>query len=157
MIAVLQRCASSKVEIEGNLHSHTGYGLLILLGVTQNDTEEKARWLAEKTVNLRIFSDEEGKMNRSLLDISGSVMCISNFTLCADCRKGRRPSFAEAMAPQRADELYNLYCDSLKKAGAASVKKGSFGADMLVTLQNDGPVTIILDTDKIMPNNTGNN
>ena len=121
-----------------------------MLGVKQGDTEKEADFLASKVANLRVFSDENDKMNLSLLDIGGEALVISNFTLYADCSHGRRPSFINAEKPDKANELYEYFCSKLKEQGVVSVEKGEFGADMKVSLLNDGPVTIILDTEEIM-------
>ena len=147
MKAVIQRVKNAEVCVEGKEISHVENGLLVLLGVHNTDNEDTAKLLAKKTANLRIFTDENDKMNRSVLDINGEILVISNFTLCADTKKGNRPSFIEAMEPERADELYNLYCEELINLGVKKVGRGVFGADMKVSLLNDGPVTIILDTD----------
>jgi D-tyrosyl-tRNA(Tyr) deacylase len=136
--------------VDGQTIGAAKAGLMILFGVKEGDTDAEARFLAEKTVNLRIFSDEEGKMNRSLLDIGGDALVVSQFTLYADCRKGRRPSFIGAMRPPEAERLYLEYARLLHEMGVSRVETGSFGADMQVTLLNDGPVTILLDTDEIM-------
>ena len=111
------------------------------------DTDEDAALLAKKTAALRIFCDENGKLNKSVTDIGGGILCISQFTLCADVKKGNRPSFTGAMEPKMAEELYGLYCEKLKEYGVKNVEKGVFGADMQVSLINDGPVTVSLDTD----------
>ena len=123
----------------------------LLLGVGPQDTEKQADFLAEKCANLRIFVDENDKMNLSLLDIGGEMLVVSQFTLYADCRKGRRPSFVNAAAPAEADRLYEYFQQSVKNAGVAKVEHGKFGASMQVELLNNGPVTIMLDTDEIMP------
>jgi D-tyrosyl-tRNA(Tyr) deacylase len=123
---------------------------MILLGVAAGDSRREADKLAEKTAGLRIFEDENDKMNRSVLDIDGEAVVVSNFTLCADCKKGKRPSFIEAAPPETANELYEYYVEQLKKHGIRKVETVIFRADMQVELQNDGPVTIILDSDKIM-------
>lgn len=150
MKAVLQRVSSAKVESEGKTLGEIGEGLLILLGVTHGDGVDEADFLAEKTVNLRIFEDENGKLNRSLLDMGGGILIVSNFTLYADARHGRRPSFTNAASPDMANSLYERYIAAVKDTGAALVQKGSFGADMQVSLVNNGPVTIVLDTAEIM-------
>ncbi len=147
MKAVIQRVANASVCVDGKNISGINDGLLVLLGVHNTDSEEQAKLLAAKTANLRIFCDENDKMNRSVLDIGGGVLVISNFTLCADTKKGNRPSFIEAMEPKKADELYQLFCAELQNIGIKTVGRGVFGADMKVTLLNDGPVTIVLDTD----------
>lgn len=147
MKAVIQRVSNAEVHVDGELISSIQNGFLVLLGVHNTDTEEQAKLLASKTANLRIFCDEFDKMNRSVLDIGGEILVISNFTLCADTKKGNRPSFIEAMQPDTADCLYRLFCEELKILGVKKVGKGVFGADMKVGLLNDGPVTVILDTD----------
>jgi len=156
MRAVIQRVRSASVSVEretaGPPKSRTlsgrrriGRGLVVLLGVGVNDTEREAAWLADKTANLRIFEDAEGKMNLSVLDIGGQALVVSQFTLYGDARKGRRPSFTDAAPPEKADELYRLYVDLLKEHGV-EVQTGEFRAKMLVSIENDGPVTLILDT-----------
>lgn len=147
MKAVIQRIKYAYVCVDGKEISRVENGLLVLLGVHNTDNEETAKLLAKKCANLRIFTDENDKMNKSVLDINGEILVISNFTLCADTKKGNRPSFIEAMEPKTADELYNLYCEELNLNGVKKVGRGVFGADMKVSLLNDGPVTIILDTD----------
>jgi len=124
--------------------SRIGPGFLVLLGVTHGDTENEAALLAEKIGNLRVFEDEKGKMNRSLRDIQGEVLVVSQFTLYADCRKGRRPSFTDAAPPEQGERLYEYFCLCLEEMGL-SPRKGIFGAKMLIRLENDGPVTIILE------------
>ena len=150
MKAILQRVSQASVTIGGQTVGQIQKGLVILLGIAQQDTWEQAKFLAEKTAHLRIFSDEQDKMNRSVLDIAGAVLVISNFTLCADCKKGRRPSFTKAMDPAQAEQLYEYYMQCLKDAGVLKIEAGRFGADMMVNISNDGPVTFILDTDEIM-------
>ncbi|HHW46050.1 MAG TPA: D-tyrosyl-tRNA(Tyr) deacylase [Clostridiales bacterium] len=147
MKAVIQRVLKASVEVDGKIISSIDHGFMILLGIYFDDTEREAELLAKKTAALRIFSDSDDKMNLSLLDVGGDVLVVSNFTLCADTRKGNRPSFSNAMEPKRACELYNLYAEKLKIAGVKRVETGIFGADMKVALCNDGPVTVILDTD----------
>lgn len=147
MKAVLQRVLRAQVTADGAPAGEIGAGLLVLLGVAEGDGSTEVRRLAEKTVRLRIFEDSAGKMNRSLLDIGGGIMIVPNFTLCADTRKGLRPSFEGAMVPSMAEPLFREYVEVVRELGAARVETGVFGAEMLVTLQNDGPVTIILDTD----------
>lgn len=151
MKALLQRVARAKVTVEGETISQIGPGLLVLLGVGPKDTEQEADFLAEKCVNLRIFHDQEGKMNRSLLDEKGDILVVSQFTLYADCKKGRRPSFVEAAPPAQADQLYQYFTAQVRAKEVGQVGCGVFGADMKVELLNDGPVTIMLDTDEIMP------
>ncbi len=146
MKAIIQRVAYAKVRVDGELKGKTEKGFMLLLGVEETDTKEDADILARKTANLRIFCDDDDKMNLSLLDIGGGALVISNFTLCADTKKGNRPSFIGAMEPIAADEMYNYFCERLAAEGVKSVEKGVFGAHMEVELLNDGPVTIILDT-----------
>ncbi len=147
MRAVIQRVKNANVEINGAIVGKCGTGYMILFCAVEGDTEQDIDLLARKTANLRVFEDEEGKMNKSILDINGEVLCISQFTLAADTKKGNRPSFINAMEPITADKYYQMYCEALKSNGIKSVETGEFGADMQVTLTNDGPVTIILDTD----------
>lgn len=150
MKAVLQRVSSAKVETGGKIAGEIGQGLLILLGVTGKDGVDEADFLAEKSANLRIFEDENGKLNRSLLDVGGGMLVVSNFTLCADARHGRRPSFTNAAGPEAANSLYERFVAAAKDTGIATVQTGVFRADMQISLVNDGPVTILLDTDEIM-------
>jgi len=145
MIAVIQRVARCAVRIDDREFSSIGRGLLVLLGVGPADTEADAEALADKIVNLRIFEDAEGKMNASLLDTGGQLMAVSQFTLCADCRRGRRPSFTSAAPPELGERLYERFAEEAKARGVA-VETGKFGAKMLVEIANDGPVTITLDT-----------
>lgn len=146
MKAVVQRVASAAVKVEGKTVGEIEKGLLVLLGVTKEDTEEDAQILAKKMASLRIFTDENGKMNLSVKDIGGSALVISNFTLCADVRKGTRPSFDPAMPPAEADRLYEYFCKLLSEQEAVAVETGVFGAEMKVSLLNDGPVTLTLDS-----------
>lgn len=153
MIAVVQRVKHSKVEIDGNLHSATGEGFLVLLGVYTEDTQKQADVLSSKISKLRIFEDDEGKMNLSPLQLlekgrECEIMVVSQFTLCAECKGQNRPSFIKAARPEIAIPLYEYFTNKLIEAGF-TVKTGEFGADMKVSLLNDGPVTIILDTDKL--------
>ena len=147
MKAIIQRVIEASVEVDGRTVGSVGKGFLILLGVAVGDGEAEAELLARKTADLRVFCDDNGKMNLSLLDISGSALAISNFTLCANNKKGNRPSFDTAMEPKTADRLYEYYCECLKNCGVQKLEKGIFGAKMKVSLINEGPVTIILDTD----------
>ena len=149
MKAILQRVKSASCVVEGSTTGKINDGLMILLGVGQEDSKADAELLASKTAFLRIFEDENGKMNRSVLDIGGSALVISNFTLYADCKKGRRPSFFEAASPDKANELYEYFCSELEKNGVSCVQKGIFGADMQLDPVCNGPVTIILDTDEL--------
>lgn len=147
MKAVIQRVLKSSVSVDGTVVGSSGKGYMILVGVAKGDTETHADLLARKTANLRVFEDDMGKMNLSVLDIKGDILAISQFTLCADCKKGNRPSFTPSEEPVRANELYELYCQKLSEYGVQRVEKGVFGADMKVELVNDGPVTICFDTD----------
>lgn len=147
MKAVIQRVLESSVSVDGNVVGSSGKGYMILVGVCKGDTEKQADLLARKTASLRVFEDENGKMNLSVLDVDGEILAISQFTLCADVKKGNRPSFTPSEEPVRANELYELYCEKLKEYGIKRVDKGVFGADMKVSLVNDGPVTICFDTD----------
>ncbi len=149
MKAVLQRVTHAQVVVEGDLISKIGQGFLVLLGVDNTDTKEDADILSRKISGMRVFEDENGKMNLSLTDIDGELLVISQFTLLADCRKGRRPSFVNAGAPDMANELYEYFCERIKIGGIPTVKKGIFGADMKVSLLNDGPVTILLDSKEL--------
>lgn len=147
MKAVIQRVKHAQVSVDGETVGKVGEGYMILVGVQEDDTNADAEILARKTANLRVFTDEDDKMNRSVLDIDGEVLAISQFTLCADVKKGNRPSFMHAAEPREADRLYNLYCDELLKNGVKKVEKGVFGAHMEVELLNNGPVTILYDTE----------
>ena len=146
MKAVIQRVSRASVTVDGEIVSSIDNGLLILLGVADGDTERDAEVLADKIANLRIFSDSDDKMNLSLLTVGGSALVVSQFTLCANCVKGRRPDFFAAAKPDTANELYEYFCDRIKSAGVTEVGKGVFGANMKVELLNDGPVTIIIDS-----------
>lgn len=147
MRAVVQRVVEAWVEVEGQEVARIGQGLLVLLGVGQGDSDEDAKYLANKIANLRVFEDEEGKLNKSVLEVGGSVLVVSNFTLYGDCRKGRRPSFTDAANPEVANELYQRFCEFLKAEGVP-VETGIFQAHMHVGLINDGPVTLLLDSKK---------
>ncbi len=144
MRLVVQRVSEASVRINGELISSINRGLLVLCGVGKNDGKEALTWLANKLVNLRIFEDDNGKMNKSLLDISGEIIIVSQFTLYADCSRGRRPDFLDSAKPEIAEKLYDRFCEEVSFFGV-NVKKGIFGADMKVSLLNDGPVTIILE------------
>lgn len=147
MRALIQRVSSASVRVDGELIGSAGKGFLVLLGVMDGDTAKEAELLAAKTAKLRVFTDAEDKMNLSVLDIGGDILCVSQFTLCADLKKGNRPSFTQSAPPAEAERLYEYYMDCLKKEGVGKVSHGKFGADMKVELLNDGPVTILLDTD----------
>ncbi|AJF05626.1 D-aminoacyl-tRNA deacylase [Geoalkalibacter subterraneus] len=145
MRAVLQRVSEAAVVVDEQTVGAIGRGLLVLLGVGREDEESDVRYLAQKTAGLRIFEDEQGRMNRSVNDIGGAVLVVSQFTLYGDCRKGRRPGFSDAAPPQRADSLYRDYVAQLQALGL-TVATGIFQADMKVSLVNDGPVTFLLDS-----------
>ena len=145
MKAVVQRVKSSKVTINGKIVGNIDKGFNVLFGAEGNDTKKDADYLARKISNLRIFEDENGKMNLSIKDISGQMLIISQFTLIADTKKGNRPSFVNAMEPKEANELYEYFMKKIEEEGI-SVKRGIFGEDMLVDIVNDGPVTILFDT-----------
>ena len=147
MRIVLQRVKSAHVDVAGETVGSIGIGIAILLGVTQSDNQEDAKYLADKVVQLRIFSDEAGRMNRSLLDAGGSLLVVSQFTLYGDCRKGRRPSFDHAAPPEQARALYEYFIQHLRSSNIA-VQTGVFQAEMEVHLINDGPVTFILDSNR---------
>lgn len=149
MKAVIQRVLNANVKVNGNIKGEIEKGLLILVGVEADDSKTEADLLANKIANLRIFCDENDKMNLSLLDIQGSALIISNFTLCGDCRKGRRPYFGDAARPELAEPMYEYFCQKLYENDVKKVEKGIFGADMKVELLNDGPVTIIIDSKEL--------
>ena len=149
MRAVVQRVRRGQVEVEGLAVGEIGPGFVILLGVGHSDGHAEAERLAAKIANLRIFADDEGKTNLSLLDVEGEALVISQFTLYADCRKGRRPSFVYAARPDVAAPLVEAFADELRRAGVGRVETGEFGAMMLVGIENDGPFTIVLDTDDL--------
>jgi D-tyrosyl-tRNA(Tyr) deacylase len=145
MRAVVQRVSQARVVIDHEVVGQIGHGLLVLLGVTHGDTPEQAYWLADKVVGLRIFNDDEGKMNRSLADVGGGMLIVSQFTLYGDCRKGRRPSFIEAAPPEIANSLYETFVEAVRALGIPTAT-GRFAAMMQVELVNDGPVTLIVDS-----------
>ena len=147
MKAVIQRVSEASVKVDGETVGSCQNGYMILLGAADGDTLEDVEILARKVANLRVFCDEDDKMNKSILDIYGEVLAISQFTLCADVKKGNRPSFIKALEPVKAEEYYNIFCEKLKENGIKKVSKGIFGADMKVSLVNDGPVTILYDTE----------
>ena len=147
MKAVIQRVTSASVSVEGKTVGSCGKGYMILFGAEKGDTEVESELLARKTSSLRIFCDSEDKMNLSILDVDGEILAISQFTLLADVKKGNRPSFINALEPKEAERLYKLFCEHLRNLGVKRVEEGIFGADMQVSLVNDGPVTILYDTD----------
>lgn len=149
MKAILQRVNSATLRVDGKIVGEIQKGLVVLLGVNVDDTDAQAITLAKKTAELRIFTDENHKMNLSSNDLCLSVLVVSNFTLYGDCSGGRRPYFANAARPQKANELYELYVSELKKQNLSLVATGEFGADMKITTELDGPVTIILDTNEL--------
>jgi D-tyrosyl-tRNA(Tyr) deacylase len=148
MRAVIQRVKRANVRVDGRLIGEIGPGLLVLAGVADKDTSESAEWMAEKIIHLRVFDDEEGKMNRTLAEAGGAVLCVSQFTLLGDCRKGRRPSYDRAATPETARSIYELLVAALRARGAR-VETGEFRAMMDVELVNDGPVTLLLDSEKL--------
>lgn len=149
MKAVIQRVTSASVEVGGSITGQIDNGFLVLLGVTHEDEQTQAAFLAKKISEMRIFTDENDKMNLSLKQVGGSVLAVSQFTLYADCSHGRRPSFINAAKADKANELYEYFCRCLNDNGIENVQTGIFGADMKVSLLNDGPVTIVLDTDEL--------
>lgn len=146
MRLVIQRVLNASVEIENNPVSSILSGMLVLVGIGEEDVEADADWLCSKLINLRIFDDENGVMNRSVLDIQGEILVVSQFTLHASTKKGNRPSYIRAARPEKAIPLYEYFCRSLDNQLQSSVKTGVFGADMQISLINDGPVTIIIDS-----------
>lgn len=145
MRAVVQRVKESSVTVGGQVVGRIGKGLMVLLGVARGDTEKEADYLAAKITNLRIFEDDQGKLNRSLIDTGGEMLVVSQFTLLGDCRKGRRPSFIKAAGPEEADALYRCFCDQVRGRGV-TVATGRFRAMMEVSLINEGPVTLLVET-----------
>jgi len=146
MRAVIQRVRYARVTVDGAITGQIDQGLLILLGIKTGDVEKDGAWLSAKIANLRIFTDESGKMNDSLLDVGGGALVVSQFTLYGDCRKGRRPSFVGAAHPSVAEPLYERFCEQLQAEGIADIGRGVFGAMMDVELSNDGPVTLTIDS-----------
>jgi len=149
MRVLLQRVSAGSVQVDGEVTGEIEGGFVALVGVTHSDTEAEAEKLANKTANLRVFSDSDGKMNRSLLDAAGGVLVVSQFTLYADARKGRRPSYIQAAQPDVAEPLVRRFAECLAQAGVQQVAHGVFGALMQVAIHNDGPVTIMLDSDHL--------
>ena len=145
MRAVIQRVSEASVKVEGNTVGEISHGLLILIGVQEDDEKEDADWLVQKILNLRIFGDDCGKLNLSVIDIQGEILCISQFTLIADYKKGNRPSFIKAAKPDKAIPLFDYFKDKMAESGLKT-ESGIFGADMNVSLLNDGPVTILMDS-----------
>lgn len=148
MRTVIQRVSRASVRVDGRVVGRTGAGFVVLAGVADGDTEDDLDLMVDKLVHLRVFADDEGKMNRSLLDAGGGLLVVSQFTLHADCRRGRRPSFTRAAPPETARALFDRFVERLREKGI-SVATGEFGAMMEVELVNDGPVTIVLDTDDL--------
>lgn len=146
MKAVIQRVQRASVTVDGKITGSVEKGYLLLLGVMEGDSEADAEIMARKTAALRIFTDENDKMNQSVLDVNGGVLVVSQFTLCADCKKGNRPSFSASAPPDEAKRLYEYFCGELRKNGVQRVETGVFGAHMDVSLVNDGPVTILYDS-----------
>lgn len=147
MKAVIQRVSSASVKVDSETVGSCKEGFMVLFGAAEGDTQEDVDILARKTAALRVFCDSDDKMNLSILDIGGEILAISQFTLCADVKKGNRPSFINAMEPKQAEQFYKLYCQKLRELGVKKVDEGIFGADMKVELINDGPVTILYDTE----------
>ncbi|MDQ1098769.1 MULTISPECIES: D-aminoacyl-tRNA deacylase [Chryseobacterium] len=145
MKVVIQRVSEASVKVDGNIVGSIGQGLMLLIGIDENDTSADADWLVQKILNLRIFSDDEGKMNLSVTDISGELLCISQFTLMADYKKGNRPSFIRAARQEQAVPLFDYFKQQIAKSGLKT-ESGIFAADMKVSLVNDGPVTIVMDS-----------
>lgn len=145
MRVLVQRVSRASVTVDGAITGAIGPGLLLLLGVTHGDTEAELEWLVHKLANLRIFNDEDGKMNRSLQEVDGEALAISQFTLYGDAKKGNRPSYVEAARPEEAEPLYDRFCEKLGEAIGKTVQRGVFGAQMDVELVNDGPVTLMLE------------
>lgn len=147
MRAVVQRVKFSKVVVDGKIIGEIGKGFNVLLGIKREDTLDDVKYMKDKIINLRVFEDEEGKLNKSLLDVEGELLVVSQFTLYGDCRKGRRPSFIEALGGDDANNLYEEFV-KLCKGDIKKVETGEFGADMMVSIENDGPVTLLIDSKK---------
>lgn len=145
MKVVLQRVSEASVQVDGKIAGEISQGLMLLIGVDENDENADADWLVKKVLDVRIFSDEDGKMNHSVKDIQGEILCISQFTLISDYKKGNRPSYIKAARPEKAIPLFDYFKDEIKKSGLKT-ESGIFGADMKVSLVNDGPVTLVLDS-----------
>lgn len=145
MKVVIQRVKEANVKVEGNVVGEISEGLMLLIGIDENDENDDADWLVKKIVDLRIFSNEDGKMNLSVKDISGEILCISQFTLLSDYKKGNRPSYIKAAKPDKAIPMFEYFKEEIKKSGL-KIESGIFGADMKVSLLNDGPVTLVLDS-----------
>lgn len=145
MKAVIQRVNYAKVTVNGKITGEIKKGLMVLFGVAEDDSQEKINWIADKILKLRIFNDENDKMNLSVEDINGGILAVSQFTLLADARKGRRPSYVNAASPELAEDFYNKFVKALKEKSVLNIQTGIFGAYMKVELENDGPVTIILE------------
>lgn len=150
MKAVVQRVKRAGVVIDGNISRDMGQGLVVLLGITNTDGDEQSEYLARKIAAMRIFEDEDGKMNKSVMDIGAQIMIVSNFTLYADAKKGNRPSFISASAPSHSQPLYEKFIEAVKGQGVSNIVTGEFGAEMELTIVNDGPVTIVLCTEEMM-------
>lgn len=148
MKALIQRVDQASLTVDNNLISEISKGLVCYLGIGKGDTDENLKWLAKKTAGLRIFPDEMGKMNYSILDLGYEILVVSQFTLYGDIRRGYRPSFTDAELPEKANEMYEAFCSELTSLGVKKVAKGVFGADMHINQSNSGPVTIMLDTSK---------
>lgn len=148
MRAVIQRVLESSVTVEGQLVGAINKGLMVLLGVEEGDSEKEVQYMVDKIIGLRIFEDEEGKMNHSIQEVDGELLAVSQFTLMGDARKGRRPSYSNAARPEEANRLYELFVTGIREKGT-KVETGVFQADMKVSLVNDGPVTILLDSQKV--------
>lgn len=147
MRAVVQRVLNSKVIVSGEVVGEINRGFNVLLGIHKEDTEDDIKYLVDKIINLRVFTDENDKMNLSLLDVKGELLVVSQFTLYGDCRRGRRPSFIEALGGDEAERLYEIFLEKCRESGLR-VEKGIFGADMQVSIENDGPVTLLLESKK---------
>ena len=145
MKIVIQRVSEANVKVEGTIVGNISHGLLLLIGIDEEDTQSDADWLIQKVLNLRIFGDENGKLNLSVKDVEGEILCISQFTLIADYKKGNRPSFIKAAKPDVAIPLFEYFKEEIAKSGL-KIESGIFGADMKVSLLNDGPVTIVMDS-----------